>query len=137
MKSQSFVDKNTGYKCIQLFDPIFCANIYIVVGVKDYKDVNKWIEDNFNLKNASKETEFSARTISIDGGMNVHMFFKAYKLDPYFCSHLAHEAFHAAHMILSYRGQLNDDPDGEETHAYFMSWIIKEALNELKGLKKK
>ena len=65
------------------------------------------------------------------------IFFKSYKFDSTFCANLSHEAFHAAHMILSYRGQGNNDPDGEEVHAYFSSWIVKETLDGLKRLNKK
>ena len=64
--------------------------------------------------------------------MNACIFFKSFEFNSNSCSCLAHEAFHATHMILSYRGQINRDSDGEETHAYFMSWIVRETLNAFK-----
>ena len=133
---RTFVDKNR-YKCVWMFDPIFCANIYVTVGISNAEEINLWIEDNFKIKNASSDSQFNARTVTIDHGMNVCIFFKSYKFDSTFCANLSHEAFHAAHMILSYRGQGNNDPDGEEVHAYFSSWIVKETLDGLKRLNKK
>lgn len=125
------------YNQITLFDPIFCATIYVVIGVQNSKDVDEWLKQNLDVQYSSHRSQFNARTLTIDDGMSVCMFFKSFKFDANFCANLCHEAFHAAHIILSYRGQINLDQDGEESHAYFMSWIVKETLNRLKQNKHK
>lgn len=127
--TKAVVEKKTGYRHIWLFDPIFRTNVDIVIGPSCGKDIEEWLKRGYNIEFNSRVGEFYGRTLSMDGGLNVCIFIREGGItDPEFLASLAHEAFHAAHMILSHRGQPNGCEDGEETHAYVIGWIVREVV---------
>lgn len=140
IKCKCLIDINTGkpleIKTIHLWDAVFKANTYIIQGPSSGTDVTKWFKSR-GVDYESQHGEFQGRTLTLDGGLNVHIFLKDTPCEAEYYATLAHEAYHAAHIILSFRGQLNQDQDGEEAHAYYIGWIIKEFISRNKPVKKK
>lgn len=132
------VEKKTGYKRVWFWDAIFRSNVDVVAGVSTGEQISEWLKTNRGIDYPAGSSDFHGRTITVDGGLNVFIFLRTSDLAcPEFHATLAHEAFHASHMILSLRGQGNHADDGEECHAYVLGWIVRETVEGLKKLRKR
>ena len=117
-------------KRIALYDPLWRANIGIVIGPSNAEMVTNWFQHH-GIEYPIRGGAFDGRTATLDAGLNIYIFLAPDLPLAEFYATLAHEAFHAAHMILSNRGQPNEDQDGEESHAYFISWIVRSVTNAM------